>query len=764
MTRVGFWTSQNDGVGCYNECMEEKKDLLVLIDGHALAHRGFYAFPRLTSPSGEVVNAVYGFILMLINILENLQPKYLAVAFDPDGPTFRDKEFAHYKGTRVGKKKTFDVHEEAAKTKDELHDQIERIKEVLAAFEIPIYVENGFEADDVLGTIAKNYKDACYIATGDFDIIQLVDDKISVYSPAKGVSEWDLFTPEKVEKKYGLKPKQVIDFKALKGDPSDNIPGVPGVGDKTATRLIQDYGSLAEIYKHLAELPPKLQKTLTENRDQARLSQRLATIRTDVPLDFRPMPLEVDSAQAKKVGEIFGELGFKTLSRKLASSTFLNAKGQFNSLNNIAQDLEKPRDDRPPTVADRLDKALTPILRKMKWEGIKIDLKFLKKLSVKYGKRLDELTAEIYKYAKKEFNINSTQQLAEVLFEKLGLPTDGITKTKSGFSTAASELLKLRGQPARNASGIADAGGHPIIERLLEYRLLAKLKSTYIDALPKLADENSRVHTSLEQDTSTGRLSSKNPNLQNIPIRSREGREIRKAFIVEPENLLIAADYSQIELRIAASLSGDKKMIESFQKGEDIHSRTAAEITGKDISNISEDDRRNAKTVNFGILYGQGPRGLAELTGMGFAEAKDYIDRYFHLYPEIKRFMEKTKERAHATGYTETIFGRRRYYPNINSGVPFIRAANERMAVNAPIQGSAADLIKAAMIDLNEKLPQDAKMILQVHDELLFEVPEKSAKKIARLVKEMMERVHKLKVPIIADVKIGKNWGEMEKI
>jgi len=731
--------------------MEKKKELLVLIDGHALAHRGFYAFPRLTSPSGEVVNAVYGFILMLINILENLQPKYLAVAFDPDGPTFRDKEFAHYKGTRINKKKAFDIHAEVAKSKDELHDQIERIKEVLIAFEIPIYVEEGFEADDVLGTIAKNYKDACYIATGDFDIIQLVDDKISVYSPAKGVSEWSLFTPEKAEKKYGLKPKQVIDFKALKGDPSDNIPGVPGVGDKTATRLIQDYGSLAEIYKHLAELPPKLQKTLTENRDQARLSQRLATIRTDVPLDFKPIPLEVDNAQAKKVGEIFGELGFKTLSRKLASSTFLNAKGQFNSLNNIAQGLEKPRDDRPLTVADRLDRALTPILRKMKWSGIKIDLKFLKKLSVKYGRRLDELRTEIHKYADKDFNINSTQQLAEILFEKLELPTEGITKTKSGFSTAASELLKLRGQ-------------HPIIERLLEYRLLAKLKSTYIDALPKLADENSRVHTSLEQDTSTGRLSSKNPNLQNIPIRSREGREIRKAFVVDEGNLLIAADYSQIELRIAASLSSDKKMIESFQKGEDIHSRTAAEITGKSIADISEDDRRNAKTVNFGILYGQGPRGLAELTGMSFGEAKDYINRYFELYPEIKRFIEKTKERAHETGYTETIFGRRRYYPNINSHLPFIRAANERMAVNAPIQGSAADLIKAAMVDLSEKLPEGAKMILQVHDELLFEVSEKEAPKVAKLVKETMERVHKLKVPIIADVKIGKNWSEMEKI
>ena len=908
-----------------------KKKKLVIIDGNALIHRSFHALPpTLTTKKGELVNAVYGFTSILLKVLKDLKPDYLAATFDLEGPTFRHKEYKEYKATRV-------------KADQSLYDQIPRVKEVVRSFNIPIYEKKGFEADDMIGTIVSqvetsNSEIESIIVTGDLDTLQLISKNTKVYTMKKGVSQEMIYDERAVKQRYGFGPERVVDYKALRGDPSDNIPGVPGVGEKTACNLIIEYGGLEDVYKNLDKIKERPQKLLRENKDKALLSKKLATIKKDAPVTFEIEKAVLHDYDRSQVVELFQELGFKSLLNKLPDSNATLFQGKIEL---GAGDKEKERDETAKdlgleyklidnneelvklieilkkqkeicfdTETTGLDlfsakllgvsfsfeenkaffvstvklpdalKKLKPVLEneeilkyaqnikydyavlkqngvkvkplwfdsmiaaylinpgirqynldslvfselgyemqpmveligkkgknqlpveavpveKLSWyscedadftlklsrkldpeldqrnldklfhememplvevlanmeeTGVKIDVPYLDKMNKEVTKEILKLEKEIYKLSEGEFNINSPLQLKEVLFERLKISSEGIGRTKTGISTAASELEKMKGR-------------HPIINLISEYRELAKLKSTYLEALPKLVNKKTgRVHTSYNQTiAATGRLSSSSPNLQNIPIRTELGAKIRNAFIPEKGFKLLAADYSQIELRIVASLSNDTEMINSFKKGEDIHVRTAAIINEVPLDKVTQKMRYGAKATNFGIIYGLGIHGLSRSAEISLDKARDFIERYFILYEGVADFLETSKDQAHEEGYNETLFGRRRYYPEIQSGNQGLRAAAERAAINHPVQGTAADLIKMAMIKIYKELPSvslKSKMIMQVHDELVFEVPEKDIDKVSKFVQETMENIHKLKVPIKVEVNSGKNWGE----
>lgn len=718
------------------------KPKLVLIDGHALIHRAFHAFARanLTTPTGEPSGAVYGFATMLLNIFTKLNPDYIILTMDSPKPTFRHDEYKEYKATRV-------------KAPQELYDQIDRIREVAEAFNIPIHIKDGFEADDIIGTLAHQTPKTIdtFIATGDMDALQLVNDHTFVYAPGKGFADILLYTPKTVEDLKGLKPSQWIDYKGLRGDPSDNIPGVPGIGEVSAKKMLIEFGSMENIYKNLDRLSPRTRQILEDNKEIALLSKKLATICLDCPID-----LDLNAARAihfspQKVAKLFAELGFRSLMNKIPGGILIEedtSQPTQASFFEATPSLTKRRGKL--SFAEKLDKDLEPVLRKMEKAGIMVDTAWLAELNTKVVKRLTQLTKNIHKHAGREFNINSPIQLAEILYKDLQLPTEMIGKTKNGYSTAAAELEKL-------------AGKHPIIKYIFEYRELEKLRNTYLETLPKLVGKDGRIHTTYTQDTSSGRLSSKDPNLQNIPIRSDMGAEIRKAFIAPKGYRFVVADYSQIELRVVASLAHDKRMMEAFNKGVDIHTKVAAEIYGVKPKEVTKNQRRDAKTINFGIIYGVSAFGLAARTDMSIEEASQYIHKYFELYPGIKRYMEDVVEFAKKTGYTETLFGRRRYFPEITSRIPAVRNAAARAAINMPIQGTAADIMKAAMIVIDKKLPKTSsksRMLLQVHDELVLEVPEKDVKKVSQLLETEMENVTKLDVPIKAEACVGSNWGE----
>src|SRR3989344_5237639 len=718
---------------------------LVLIDGNALVHRAFHAFSRanLTSPSGAPTTAIYGFAVMLINIYTKLKPDYIAVAFDTDAPTFRHKEYAEYKATRIA-------------APQELYDQIPEIQALVESFNIPVFLKDGFEADDIIGTLAKQAPATLdtYIATGDMDALQLVNDHIFVYAPRKGFSDIVIYTPEEVLKTKGIRPDQVIDFKGLRGDPSDNIPGVAGIGEVTALKLLQEFGTIETIYENLEKISPTIADKLKKSKPDAIKSQGLATIHTAIPIKLDLAKAEAIAFDKFRVAEFFRRMGFKTLYEKIPNGTLTTPPAGKQ-----ASFFDKARRSKGPqkkTVKD-LDQQLDPILRTMERAGILLDIKLLKKLNDQISIRIEKLEKNIHKYADQPFNISSPAQLATFLFKDLGLPTLDIAKTpgrrltgKTGYSTGVSELEKIY-------------RAHPVIKHILEYRQLTKLKNTYLETLPKLVDKNNRVHTTYAQDTSTGRLSSKDPNLQNIPIRTDLGAEIRKAFIAPKGYRLISADYSQIELRVIASLAHDERMIRIFNKGEDIHTAVAAAVNGVKIKDVTKDMRRNAKVNNFGIIYGVSPFGLAARTNMTIHQATNYIHKYFELHPEIKQYIDDTAAFAKQHGYVETLFGRRRYIPEIKSQVPAVRNASIRAAINMPVQGTAADLLKVAMIELAKALPKaspGSRMLLQVHDELVLEVPTKDIKKVAKLVKDKMENVYQLDVPIHVDAEAGVNWGE----
>lgn len=908
---------------------------LILIDGHALAYRAFHALPveGFATRDGIPTNAVYGFASTLLNVIRDHQPDYIAVCFDA-GRSGRDDLYADYKSQRD-------------RMPDEMQLQMKYIREIIEALGIPIFEIDGIEADDLLGSLARQAADRgieTLIVTGDRDLLQLVGPRIKVYLSGRRFSEGKVYDEQEVRNRYhGLSPEQIPDYKALVGDKSDNIPGVVGVGEKTAGRLLTQYGSLEGIYDHLEEVKPdRYREALASQKEQAFLSRQLATIRTDLPVE---LDLEVCRARRfdrERVLALFRRLEFRSLIGRLpqvegpaqqlplfqtekaspptpttahvvsrpdqlaelarrlrraeritfdtetTSSDPMRARlvglaltdreGEgwyipvghhhgdqlaltqvLEQLGPILEDPDTPKQahnakydmlvlarhgvrvtglafdtmiaewltdpasrnlglknlafmrlgvEMTPlqdligsgrkqiTMADvqvdeaaayaaadvdmthRLAKVLEPELRQkghwqlfvemelplvevlmeMEMAGVALDLAFLRAMSDQLDRRLKELEREIQQMIGYQFNVNSGPQLAHALFEVLGLPSKGIPRTSTGRpSVAASVLESLRGR-------------HPVIERILEQRELAKLKSTYVDALPTLVNpQTGRLHTSYNQTgTVTGRISSSEPNLQNIPIRSPLGRQVRKAFIAPPGWILLGADYSQIELRVLAHICGDPGLVQAFQRGEDIHATTASAIFDVPLDSVTPDQRRFAKQVNFGLIYGMSTYRLARDAGLTQAEAENFVAQYFGRFPKVREYLQKTVAQAKNKGYVETLLGRRRYFPVLQTTGPDRERARrraQREAVNTPIQGSAADIIKIAMLGLHRRFKEEglrARMIIQVHDELILEVPEDELEPTGRLVREVMETAYPLRVPLKVELKVGPNWGEME--
>ena len=893
--------------------MSEQKRLF-LIDGSALAYRSYFAFVRnpLINSKGENTSAPFGFTNTLLKLLREYAPEYLAVVFDTGKPTFRHERYAEYKATRQ-------------KMPDEMREQIPRIYQVIEAMQVPVLEMDGFEADDVIGTLARQASDRgieCVLVTGDKDFMQLVSPAIKVLNPRKAGNDVELIDEAGVVERMGVSPAQITDLLGLMGDSSDNVPGVPKVGPKTAVSLVQEYGDLETVLANADKVRGKaVQENLRTYADQARLSKELVTIDMEVPVGLDLDAMAVQEFDIEVLSELFKELEFSRFLRELGPEEeevevvyetiateevldrLIEAIVGADSL--IAVDLETtdidamraeivgislcaeplhayyipvghmdgPNLDRErvleklrPMLEDpsvpkcgqnvkydamvlvragvhpqgfvfdtmiasyladpaarqhnldalslqylnhkmvpitdligsgkkqisfakvpvdkaaayscedaditrRLEKILAPkleelrltelfrdiemplveILRRMEEVGVSVDVDLLGEMSGRMEAQLEGLMAEIYEEAGEEFNINSTQQLGRILFEKLELPHK--RKTKTGYSTDVRVLEDL-------------ADRHPLPKLLLEYRQVMKLKSTYVDALPRMIHpETERIHTSFNQSiTATGRLSSSDPNLQNIPIRTEVGREIRRAFVPgDPSWVLLSADYSQIELRIMAHLSGDETLAESFRADEDVHSRTAALLFSVFPEMVDEEMRRRAKTINYGVMYGMGRYGLARQLGIPPFEAQDFIDSYFATYPGVAKYVEETIQEARKDGFVTTLRGRRRYLPEINSKNTRVREFAERTAVNTPIQGSSADLIKIAMINLSRRIAEESlrtRMILQVHDELVFEVPMDEVDRAQELVVREMERALPLSVPVRVDAGVGGDWLE----
>ncbi|MCX5680164.1 MAG: DNA polymerase I [Candidatus Omnitrophica bacterium] len=879
---------------------------LFLIDGNSFCYRAFYAIRVLSNSKGQPTNAVYGFVTMLNKLIADTKPDMLAVAFDMKGPTFRHKKYDEYK-----------IHRKPMP--DELAGQMAYIKELVEAYNIPIYQMQGYEADDVLATIAKKAEARdieTFIVTGDKDALQLVNSHIKVYSTHK---EGLVYDAEKVKETYGVAPDRMVDIMALMGDATDNIPGVLGIGEKTAVELISEFGSLDNLLKNTDKIKSESKKkAIQDNEKMAILSRELVILDADVPVNVDFKELELKNPDETRLLELFKELEFKTLLKNLTPKGKLDSEytlidddkkfkklvGHLEDAKEFVFDCETTNVDpmlarlvgisfawdigdvyyvpfnkyhdadallarlKPIFESDRIKKIgqnikyeyivlsnygirlrgisfdtmvasyllnpskpnhnledisfdylnhkmttpieeligkgknaitmdmvdvdrvsryccedsdvtmrvkkvlekelsakdleelfykveipLIEVLAIMEINGVSIDKDYLADLSMEMEKKLDKLTKYIYDIAGEEFNINSPKQLSKILFDKLKLPV--VKKTKTGISTDEEVLTKL-------------ASEHKLPKSLLEYRELSKLKSTYVDSLPNLINpKTGKVHTSFNQTvTATGRLSSSGPNLQNIPIKTEEGRKIRRAFIAQEKNsILISADYSQIELRVLAHLSGDKELEMAFKEGRDIHTYTASLVFGVAEKDVDPEMRNMAKTVNFGIIYGMSPYGLSQSLKIEVNKAKDFIDAYFERYPGVRQYLEGLIEEARTSGYVTTILGRRRHIPEINSSDGRLRSFAERTAVNTPIQGSAADIIKVAMISINEKIEgMKSKMIMQVHDELVFDVPKGEIDKIWRIIKEGMEKVIELKVPIEAHIEMGPNWLDMEKV
>jgi len=922
-----------------------EKPRLYLIDGHALAYRAYFALTRAadssrwSTKSGEPTAGVYGFTSILLRLLEQAEPEYLAVSFDT-GRTFRDDLYEDYKATRD-------------KMPEDLAPQLDRIRQVVQAFGIPILEAQGYEADDVLGTIARRAAAQgvhVVILTGDRDLLQLADDDITIQLAGQRLSEAVDYDPGMVEQRFGVRPDQVVDFKAMVGDTSDNIPGVKGIGEKTAADLLRKFESLSGIYAHLPEVPTRWRTLLENGREQALLSQQLSAIATDVPMEFDLAACLRRPVDREGVFELFRELEFRSLLARLpggddrgqqltmfaapaapvqpglevmvvdnqdaldellrrlanASAVALDvettstdavraelvglslavAPGQAfylpvghnptaaggaqiparRALEALRPALTNPAlpkvghnlkydytvlarlglraapltfdtmlaewlidpasrnlglknlafvrlgiemteiesligsgrgqrsmaevpiaDVAPYAAADAevclrllpeleqeleqkqqmnlfrsLEMPLVTVLAEMEMAGICLDTGLLETVSQEMATRMAELEAEIYQTVGREFNLNSTQQLAGALFVDLGLaPPDRTRKTASGhFSTAASVLEDLR-------------HAHPVVERILEHREISKLKSTYADALPEQVNPDSgRVHTSYSQTGSvTGRLASSEPNLQNIPIRTDQGRLIRRAFISAPDHVLLSVDYSQIELRIVAHIAEDDAMIQAFHEDQDIHAATAAAISGTPLAAVTPEARRQAKAVNFGLIYGMSAFGLSRSTEMTLSEAENFVKAYFQQFPGVRRYLDQARRQAAELGYVETLMGRRRYFPQLLRGAASVpeaaRARAEREAVNAPIQGTAADIIKQAMLRMPAALAEaglSARMLLQVHDELVLECRRAELKDTARVAMQVMQQAYLLRVPLKTDAKFGSNWNDMQPV
>ncbi len=785
---------------------------LVLLDSHAILHRAYHALPDFVSAKGEPTGALYGLTTMLIKIIDDLKPDYVVACYDLPGPTFRKEVYKDYKAGRE-------------KADDDLVAQMKRSRDIFKAFNIPIYDKPGFEADDMLGTIVEKMKGNddidIVIASGDMDTLQLVKGKkVQVYTLKKGIKDTIIYDEKGVKERFGFGPLLLPDYKGLRGDPSDNIVGIKGIGEKTATTLITEFGGIEDIYKALEKkgseekfknvgITDRIITLLKEGKEEAEFSKMLATIRHDAPIDFT-LPEEFSKGiDINKALALFSELDFRALGARLKSVLGIDIKEDeekkekqkeidqnidekdlvktsvalwlINSnltdptLDDIksftkTEDFNKAKDiifnelekRGLKKVFDDIEEPIIPIIEKMDNKGVKIDVKFLNDLSKTYHAELSKLEKKIWEYAGEEFNINSPKQLGEIIFDKMALTAKGLKKTSGGArSTRESELEKLR-----------DA--HPMIPLLFEYRELQKLLSTYIDTIPTLVDDNNRLHAHfLQAGSTTGRMASKGPGLQNIPIKTELGRAIRKAFIAEKGFVVVSLDYSQVELRIAAFLSGDKKLIEIFKNGVDVHNAVASEVFEVPLEKVDKEMRRKAKVINFGILYGMGVNALRQNLGEGTerAEAQKFYNDYFTKFSGLAQYLDNVKAETKRKGYTETFFGRRRYFEGIDSKLPFIRAMAERMAINAPIQGTNADIVKIAMKRVDDYLiskgyDHDAFLILQVHDELVYEIKEEKAEEIAKEIQKIMESIVDPKeiqgIKLIANYAIGKSWGDLK--
>jgi len=777
----------------------QKEKTLVLLDAHAIIHRAYHALPDFSSSSGEPTGALYGLSAMLISILRELKPDYIVACYDMPKKTFRHEVYKEYKAKRP-------------KLDLELATQINRSRDIFKAFSIPLYEKEGFEADDIIGTIAheaKKEKDTrVIIASGDMDTLQLADGKkVQVYTLRKGMSDTILYDEAKVEERFGFSAKFLPDFKGLRGDPSDNIVGIKGIGEKTATLLIRKFGSLENMYRALKKdrnlflkegLTERVVGLLEEGEEEAFFSKVLAQIRLDAPIKFKvPERTFSETFDPGEARELFSELGFRSLLARLAE-LFPERKGATENKEIVGEeDLEQTKialwllnsnitspsqDDilrhaRAKTFVDAREKILReikekdlsrvyeeielllmPVLKKASARGILVDVAYLKELSRSYHKELSRLENEIWKLAGEKFNINSPKQLGETLFEKMAIGKGRMKKTSTGaLSTRASELEKLK-----------DA--HPIVEKILSYREFQKLLSTYIDNLPDMLGEDGRLHTHfIQTGTATGRLASENPNIQNIPVKSELGKNIRKGFIADKGYKLAAFDYSQMELRIAALLSGDETLKKIFKNGHDVHTATASAVFHVPEREVTRDMRRIAKVINFGVIYGMGVTAVQQNIDSTRAEAQKFYADYFETFRGLAEHLEKTKEEARRRGYTETFYGRRRYFPGLKSPLPYIRAMEERMALNAPIQGTSADIVKLAMVRTearlrDEKLLEGAHLLLQIHDELLYEIKETLLPRALQVIKEEMEGVLIADVAFVVDVSAGYNWGELERV
>lgn len=787
-----------------------KEKTLVLLDSHAILHRAYHALPDFTSPSGEPTGALYGVVAMILKIIEELKPDYIIACFDLPDPTHRHAVYEAYKAGR-------------AKTDDALVAQIIRSRDIFAAFGIPLYELPGFEADDMLGTIVEKVRGEkglrTIIASGDMDTLQLVDhDRVMVYTLKKGIQDTILYNEDAVRARFGFGPELIPDYKGLRGDPSDNIPGIKGIGEKGGSELIQNFGTVEAMYKKLkkgdeAFLEKGIKKRTIEllraGEEEAIFSKMLATIRRDAPIDFIvPTASWHEALQPEKVLALFQELGFRTLTNRVKGLLGQNGKelGEMKdtslpdaltqkraslALWLLASDTTNPTYDDVMGwgrahggttfsetevllkkaiekeglihVLEAIELPLISVLEQMERFGVKIDVPYLRGLSKTMHTELDALEKTIYAHAGVEFNINSPKQLGDVLYDTLGLKPKNQKKTSTGQrSTRESELEKLIGE-------------HPIITEILRYRELAKLVGTYVDTIPTMVKDDGRLHTTfLQAGSVTGRMASKDPGIQNIPIRTEEGRAIRRAFVSEKGCTLVSIDYSQIELRIAAFLSGDEKMMEIFKNGEDVHRGVASRVFHVPQNEVTADMRRRAKVINFGILYGMGVNALRANLGEDTRreEAQEFFNAYFNTFTRLAEYLEETKQSAREHGYTLTFHGRKRHFPGINSSLPFMRAQAERMAINAPVQGTSADITRIAMVriagDLQKREMTDAvRMLIQVHDELVFEIRDELVETEVPRLMDLMETVIPLSetkgVPIVVEAKIGKNWEEMEK-
>lgn len=860
---------------------------LVIIDGKSVFYRGYYAMPNLSTRDGTPTGGVYGFATMALEVVKKLKPNYVCVAWDKRHANIRLRRewYPEYKANRKAAPEDF-------------YDQVEVLHELLKALGWPLYEADDYEADDLLGAFAKQAGQEgieSYLVTSDLDVLQLVNSHTHIYTLKKGVSNIELFNVASFEEKYGVGAHQWVDVKALKGDASDNIPGVGGVGEKTALELIKKYDTLDGVYDHLDELKPALRTKLEADRDMAYLSKKLVTLMVDAPIKINLEEAKLHDGFSPELAAVLRKLEFKNLLRQVEtqlnraettefeaqsatlkpakkvpfdgdayragepriitsnpemSELWVSADGKnysafplevaqlsllageneessqtklthdvleilangpivghdvksllrglmafdFTLHATVAHDtklaafiidsLQRSRElsdllgqnidttngavvvpaiwqlyqdqtaifTREPAlhkVAHDIDFPMITLLADIEHRGILLDVPYLQQMSKKFTERISEFEQKIYELAGQEFTIGSPQQLGKILFEKLGLPTKDIKKGKTGYSTGATELAKLQGL-------------HPIISLISTWREYTKLLSTYIEALPKLVDSENRLHTTFTLDVAaTGRLSSLNPNVQNIPIRTDIGRAIRGAFIPREGHVFVSADYNQFELRLSAVMADDQELIRDFNNNVDIHTKTAAQVYGVPMDQVDKETRRRAKVVNFGILYGMSPHGLSIAAGMSRDEAKEFIQKYFELRPKIRDYIDKTAEEAKQKGYVATIFGRRRPTPDMNSSNFAVREAAKRAAINMPIQGTEADIMKLAMLDVEKKLAGIGEQLLQVHDSILVETPAENADKVAAILKDSMENVYKLPVNLRVDVTIGKNWGEL---